>query len=116
MWRLPRLKRVVANVYADLGGARAMVAKAGVVAKITAVVQARGWRHCDAARLFGIAESEVSQILGGQFRAVSEAQLKQWLNIISQLEEVYGVWGKTVSSHGCLSLRRLVRSSCDQRV
>ncbi len=69
------------NVYADLGSADAddMAVKAHLTAKIGEIITARGWSEQQASKVLGIALPELSSMLRGQFRSMSEIRLLECL-------------------------------------
>lgn len=68
------------NVYADLGfpDASAMLRKAQIVSKMSRTIKARRWTQEAVAAVLQIDSSEVSRITRGQFRSISEVQLREW--------------------------------------
>lgn len=68
------------NVYADLGypDAAAMLRKAQIVGEMSRTIKTRRWTPEAVATVLQIDKSEVSRITRGQFRGVSEAQLREW--------------------------------------
>lgn len=65
------------NVYADLGLADAeeMLVKAKLAAKISEILDARGWTQQQAGQVLGIPQPKLSKMLRGQFRGISEAKM-----------------------------------------
>ncbi len=76
-----RKTREATNVYSELGfaDADAMLVKAQLVVKISEILQARGWTQQHAAKVLGITQPKLSQMLRGQFRGISEAKLMDCL-------------------------------------
>lgn len=74
------------NVYADLGfrDARAMKVKAGLVAKIQAILEQRELTQVRAAELTGLPQPRLSAILRGHFHNVSERKLLDCLTALGQ--------------------------------
>lgn len=69
------------NVYADLGmrDADEMRVKAQLAAKIAEIIKARQWTQQYAARLLGVPQPKLSNMLRGQFRGVSEMKMLECL-------------------------------------
>ncbi|KWH61561.1 helix-turn-helix domain-containing protein [Burkholderia semiarida] len=69
------------NVYADLGmrDADEMRVKAQLAAKIAEIIKARQWTQQHAARLLGVPQPKLSNMLRGQFRGVSETKMLECL-------------------------------------
>ena len=69
------------NVYADLGmrDADEMRVKAQLAAKIAEIIKARKWTQQHAARLLGLTQPKLSNMLRGQFRGVSETKMLECL-------------------------------------
>ncbi|HDR9770505.1 TPA: XRE family transcriptional regulator [Burkholderia cepacia ATCC 25416] len=69
------------NVYADLGrrDADEMLVKAQLAAKIAEIIKARKWTQQHAARLLGMTQPKLSNMLRGQFRGVSETKMIECL-------------------------------------
>jgi predicted XRE-type DNA-binding protein len=69
------------NVYADLGrpDAGEMLAKARLAAKIGDTIKRRGLTQVEAAALIGMSQTELSALLRGQFRGISEAKMRNGL-------------------------------------
>jgi predicted XRE-type DNA-binding protein len=69
------------NVYADLGmrDADEMRVKAQLAAKIGEIVRMRQWTQQQAARVLGMTQPKLSNLLRGQFRGVSEAKMLECL-------------------------------------
>ena len=65
------------NVYADLGlpDAEEMLVKAKLAAKISEILDARGWTQQQAGQVLGIPQPKLSKMLRGQFRGISEAKM-----------------------------------------
>ena len=71
------IERGSTNVYADLGLADAeeMLVKAKLAAKISEILDARGWTQQQAGKVLGIPQPKLSKMLRGQFRGISEAKM-----------------------------------------
>lgn len=65
------------NVYADLGmvDADEMIVKAQLATKIGEIIKGRKWSQTHAAKVLGITQPKLSQMLRGQFRGISEAKM-----------------------------------------
>mgnify|MGYP003604152848 CR=1 FL=1 len=82
------IERGSGNVYEDLGLANAseMQAKAMLVAKIREVIKLRHLMQVEASELLGTSQSKLFRMLLGQFRCVSEAELRDCLKKLSRNE------------------------------
>jgi predicted XRE-type DNA-binding protein len=71
------VERGTANVFADIGAtdSEEMLLKAQLAAKLAEVIEARKLSQAEAAELAGLPQSELSGVLCGDLRRVSEAQL-----------------------------------------
>ena len=69
------------NVYRDLGYADAdeMLVKAQLVAKISEIIRSQELTRVEAARILGVTQPELSDLLRGQFRGISERKLTECL-------------------------------------
>jgi len=74
------------NVYADIGmpDAEEMLAKAKLVHAISKTLKARGLTQEAAAKIMGIDQPKVSQLLKGRFRGYSSDRLIQFLTLLGQ--------------------------------
>jgi len=65
------------NVYADLGveGADEMLVKAQLAAKIAEIIKGRKFSQVEAAKLLGMTQPKLSNLLRGKFRGISEAKM-----------------------------------------
>lgn len=65
------------NVYADLGlpDAEEMLVKAQLAIKITQIIQAREWTQQEAAKVLGMTQPMLSNMLRGRFRGISETKM-----------------------------------------
>ena len=74
------------NVFADLGlpDADAHLLKAGLVARIDAIVRRRGLTQTEAARLLGLSQPDVSRLLRGDFREYSLERLLRLLTTLGR--------------------------------
>ena len=72
------------NVFADLGlpDADAHLLKAGLVARIDAIIRRRGLTQTAAARLLGLSQPDISRLLRGDFR---EYSLERVLRLLTTL-------------------------------
>jgi predicted XRE-type DNA-binding protein len=75
------IKASSGNVYADLGidDAEGMAAKAALADQIQDGISAGGLSKEDAAKQLGITQSKLSELLRGQFRTISEADMRDYL-------------------------------------
>ncbi len=69
------------NVYADLGmaDADALLVKAQLVTKIGEMIKNRNWSQQQAAEVMDMTPLEVSHMLRGQFRGISESMMRDAL-------------------------------------
>ena len=69
------------NVYADLGYVDSddMLLKAQIVAKIAEIIEQRRLTQEQAAEILGLTQPNISRLLRGQFRGVSERRLLRCL-------------------------------------
>jgi predicted XRE-type DNA-binding protein len=69
------------NVYADLGYADAdeMLIKAQLVSKIGEIIKRKGFTQTQAAKVLGMPQPKLSNLLRGQFRGFSERRLMDCL-------------------------------------
>ena len=69
------------NVYADLGYADAdeMLIKAQLVSKIAEIIKRKGFTQTQAAKMLGMPQPKLSNLLRGQFRGFSERRLMDCL-------------------------------------
>jgi predicted XRE-type DNA-binding protein len=74
------------NVYADLGrpDADEMLVKAQLATKIGEAIKRRRLTQVEAAERIGMPQSELSDLLRGQFRGISEAQMLHCLTRIGR--------------------------------
>ena len=74
------------NVFADLGlpDADAHLLKAGLVARIDAIVRRGGLTQTEAARLLGLSQPDVSWLLRGDFREYSLERLLRLLTTLGR--------------------------------
>ncbi len=75
------IERGSGNVYADLNlpGAEEMRIKAQLAMMIGDLLHARGWSQKQAARVLGMTQPRLSNLLNGQFRGISEAKMLECL-------------------------------------
>lgn len=69
------------NVYADLGRADAdeMLVKAQLAVKIAETIKRRHLTQADAAKILGMPQPKVSEMLRGRFRGISEDRMMRCL-------------------------------------
>ena len=74
------------NVYADLGyrAPEGMLVKARLVSRIAELIAERSLTQTQAARLLGVPQPKLSQMLRGQFRGFSERKLMDCLTRLGQ--------------------------------
>ena len=70
------------NVFADLGleNADELFIRAQLGMQIYSIIKERGYKQTDAAKVLGIAQSEVSAICSGKFNRFSQERLISFLN------------------------------------
>ena len=80
------IERGSGNVYADLGmpDAEEMFAKAKLVTAISTTIKQRALTQHAAAKIMGIDQPKVSQLLKGQFRGYSSDRLMHFLTLLGQ--------------------------------
>ena len=80
------------NVYADIGVANPeqMLSKARIVAQISQVINCSAGRISSAAGILGIAETQLKELLRGQFHDYREAVLIEYLEKLHQNESFSG--------------------------
>ena len=78
------------NVFADIGlpNADEHLIKAQLVTKIDGLMKARGLRQVAAAKLFGVKQPDVSNMLRGDFRQFSVERLLRFLVALGQDVEI----------------------------
>ena len=86
----PKGKRVARSVYADLGypNPDEMVIKAQLVTKIGDIIKRRKLTQKEAAKIMGMTQAKVSQMLRGQFRGISQAKLLDCLAALGNNVEI----------------------------
>lgn len=69
------------SAYEELGfpDAAAMLVKAQLVMRIAAILNERGWSQLQAAKVLGLTQPKLSQMLRGQFRGISEVKMMDCL-------------------------------------
>lgn len=84
------VERSSGNVYADLGVADAdqMLVKAELTAAISSIISARGLKQAEAARLVGLTQPKLSNLLRGHFHGVSERRLIDCLTRLGRDVEI----------------------------
>ncbi|HYA59201.1 MAG TPA: helix-turn-helix transcriptional regulator [Burkholderiaceae bacterium] len=75
------IERSSGNVYADLDipNAEEMQVKAQLATKIREIINARKWTQQQAAKVLGMPQPKLSNMLRGQFRGVSETKMLECL-------------------------------------
>jgi predicted XRE-type DNA-binding protein len=73
--------RSARSAYAELGfpDAREMVLKAQLALKIAETLRRRGWSQEKAAKVLGMTQPKLSNLLRGQFRGISEIKMMECL-------------------------------------
>lgn len=69
------------NVYADLGNLHAedMLVKAQLATLISSIIKSRRLTQAEAAKLLGMPQPKLSNLLRGQFRGISETKMLECL-------------------------------------
>ena len=80
------------NVYADIGLANPeqMLRKARIVAQISQVINCSAGRISSAAGLLGLAETQLKELLRGEFQDYREVDLIEYLEKLHQNESFAG--------------------------
>jgi predicted XRE-type DNA-binding protein len=75
------------NPYADLGlpDAEEMLLKAGVVHEIEQIIQRKNLTPQRAAKLLGMSQSKLTDLLSGNFRAIPNDQITAYLNLLTAM-------------------------------
>ena len=86
MWLKTPSKQSVSNVFADLElpDAEQMLRKAHLVSKISELILNKRLNDAGAASLMGISKISLSKILKGQFREVSEDELRSYVKQVQK--------------------------------
>ncbi len=87
---MTQIERGSANVYADLGigNAEEMLVKAQLATKIGEIIKQRKLTQTQAAKLLGIPQPKLSNLLRGQFRGISETKLIECLTRLGRNVEI----------------------------
>ena len=81
------------NVYANLGyvDAAEMQRKAALAVKIIRAIKAQRLTQDVAAEVLGIDQEEISKITQGQFRAITETKMLEFVALLSNAEPIIGL-------------------------
>lgn len=92
------------NVYADIGsdGAEEMQVKAQLASTIGDIIKSRRLTQEQAAKLLGMTQPKLSNLLRGQFRGISEAKMLECLTRLGR--DVQIVVGKPRQTPGSLKV------------
>lgn len=92
------------NIYADLGAddADEMLLKAQLALAISEILQSRKLTQQQAAKILGMTQPKLSNLLRGQFRGISEAKMLECLVKLGRDVEI--VVGKNSVEHGSLKV------------
>lgn len=92
------------NVYADIGkdNAEEMQVKAQLATTINDIIKSRRLTQTQAAKLLGMTQPRLSNMLRGQFRGISEAKMLECLTRLGH--DVQIVVGKSKQTTGCLKV------------
>jgi len=87
---MSKIERGSTNVYADLGMADAgeMLVKARLATRIAEIIRRRKLKQIDAAKILGLTQPKLSNMLRGQFRGISEAKMLECLTRLGQDVEI----------------------------
>lgn len=101
-----QVHRGSANVFADLGLADAekLRIKTGLVIEIRKAMASRGLTQQEAARLMGLTQPKVSDMMRGDFSNLSERKLMDCLNRLGYDIEITVRPAKSVPGHLLLTL------------
>jgi predicted XRE-type DNA-binding protein len=86
MKRKIEFERSSGNVFADIGlpNSEEHLIKASLVLKIDRLMEQRGLKQVEAAKLFGVKQPDVSKMLRGEFRQFSVERLLRFLVALGQ--------------------------------
>lgn len=92
------------NIYADLGAddADEMLLKAQLALAIGEILQSKKLTQQQAAKILGMTQPKLSNLLRGQFRGISEAKMLECLVKLGRDVEI--VVGKNSVEHGSLKV------------
>ncbi|ELY7487940.1 helix-turn-helix domain-containing protein [Cronobacter turicensis] len=98
------IERSNGNVYDDLGliDAEEMQLKAQLAMAISDILKARGLTQQEAARLLGMTQPKLSQLLRGQFRGISETKMMACLMRLGQ--DISIVVGEAQQARGTMRM------------
>lgn len=70
------------NVFADLGleDAEELFIRAQLGRSVRLILEERGYKQQEAAKILGVAQSEISQLMNGRYNLFSEGRLLSFLN------------------------------------
>ena len=91
--KIDRAKKIIkgsGNVFADIGlpDAGEHLIKAKLVFKIDALMQERGLKQIEAAKLLGVKQPDISKMLRGDFKQFSVERLMRFLVALGQDVEI----------------------------
>ena len=94
------------NVYADLGYADAdeMLIKAQLVSKIAEIIKRKGFTQTQAAKMLGMPQPKLSNLLRVQFRGFSERRLMDCLTKLGRDVQIIAKAAPRSRSNGRLSV------------
>ncbi|MCU5771911.1 helix-turn-helix domain-containing protein [Erwiniaceae bacterium BAC15a-03b] len=92
------------NVYADIGlnDSEEMLVKAQLAATIGSIIKSRNLTQDQAAKLLGMTQPKLSNLLRGQFRGISEAKMLECLTRLGR--DIQIVVGKPRLTPGSLKV------------
>ncbi len=97
------IKKSSGNVYEDLGykDADAMKFKADIVSRISQIMDEKKLTQQQVAKITGIPQGRISNILNGQFRGISEFKLLSCLSLLGndleiRIRPASGIHGKII--------------------
>ena len=78
------------NVYQDLGlpDAEERLAKARLAMRIEAIIEKRGLKQVNAAKILGVNQPKISALMNGQLSGFSMERLIHFLNLLNQNVEI----------------------------
>ena len=78
------IERSSGNVYEDLGveNPEEMLIKAQLVGRIQQIIADRGWKQQEAARVIGMSQPKLSNMLRGHFHGITEFKMMEYLRLL----------------------------------
>ena len=84
------VERSSGNVFEDLGlpDSASRLVKSEIAARISSIVERRGFTQAEAARLLGVTQANVSDLVRGKLNGYSTDRLFRFLNVLGQDVEI----------------------------